>query len=447
MLNKKRKKKTGILLMLIVCFCAISAVCWYTYDQKQKEYIAQQEKIEKEISDFCNNVKALFNEEKTSIRNSFTQDTLDEYKSKVDALSKNTLSDVQIKTLKEQKELLNDAQEMLTIKTDTSSLFDNDHIVKTKVDISSIENDLKKIDTSYHAFITFIEDEIKEAKKQQATQKEISSLLQKEIKNIRPQDLKSAEDKIHALNNKKLKQKLLSDIQTIKLEKEKQVKLEEQKKKEQQKIEQKRKEEQQKKEEVKQEKPGNDTTSIPPKPTSQVLLNVPYFSQYSAGAEMGCEATSLYMALRYKGYASQYTLKDFIKQMPLSKDNNPNNGFSGDPFKWQNNIYQSIYPSPLAVWGSQYGNVSNISGSSIQTVKQEIKNGNPVVVYVTMQYAAAEYGTYHWGTGIDNAHVVTLDGYDDTRYHVCDPAAGAQWINASVFETSYNFTQYAVVVR
>lgn len=59
--------------------------------------------------------------------------------------------------------------------------------------------------------------------------------------------------------------------------------------------------------------------------------------------------------------------------MPLSKDNNPYNVFSGNLFKWLNNIYQSIYPVPLATWCTQYGNVSNISGSSAQTLKQEIK--------------------------------------------------------------------------
>lgn len=64
-----------------------------------------------------------------------------------------------------------------------------------------------------------------------------------------------------------------------------------------------------------------------------------------------------------------------------------------------------------------------------------------------MYYEAAQYGKYDWGTGIDNAHVVTIDGYDDTRYHVCDPATGTQWIDANAFETSYNYTKYAVVVR
>lgn len=87
------------------------------------------------------------------------------------------------------------------------------------------------------------------------------------------------------------------------------------------------------KKETIQKKPEIYKKPKPSTPTSQVLLHVPYFNQYSVNAEMGCEATSLYIALRYKGYASQYTLKEFIEQMPLSKDNNPYNVFSGNPFK------------------------------------------------------------------------------------------------------------------
>ncbi|WP_407857143.1 C39 family peptidase [Enterococcus hailinensis] len=180
-----------------------------------------------------------------------------------------------------------------------------------------------------------------------------------------------------------------------------------------------------------------------------VLLNAPYINQNSAGMPMGCEAASLLQALQLKGYAKNYNLKSFIKEMPLAADNNPNNGFAGRPDIVMNNVYQSIFPAPLANWGNKYGKAVNISGSSTATLKQELNNGNPIVVYVTLNFANPQYGSYFWGTGINNAHVMTLDGYNSNNntYHVSDPNAGKYWVSASKFETSYNLKKYAVVIR
>lgn len=180
-----------------------------------------------------------------------------------------------------------------------------------------------------------------------------------------------------------------------------------------------------------------------------VLLNAPYINQNSAGLPMGCEAAALLQALQTKGYARNYNLKSFIKEMPLAADNNPNHGFAGRPDTVMNNVYQSIFPAPLASWGSRYGKVANISGSSTNTLKQELRNGNPVVVYVTLNFAGPQYGNYFWGTGINNAHIMTLDGYNQNSntYHVSDPNAGKYWVAANKFEASYNLKKYAVVVR
>lgn len=182
---------------------------------------------------------------------------------------------------------------------------------------------------------------------------------------------------------------------------------------------------------------------------SYVLLNAPYINQNSSGYPMGCEAASLLQALQKKGYAKNYNLKSFIKEMPLSSNNNPNNGFAGKPDKIMNNVYQSIYTKPLAQWGNKYGKVADISGSSVETLKDELRKGNPVVVYVTGNYAKPDYGKYWWGTGIDNAHIVTLDGFNESNntYHISDPNSGKYWVSASKFEASYNLRKSAVVVR
>lgn len=183
--------------------------------------------------------------------------------------------------------------------------------------------------------------------------------------------------------------------------------------------------------------------------TDYVLLNAPYINQNSAGLPMGCEAAALLQSLQVKGYARNHTLKTFIKETPLAADKNPNHGFAGRPDIVMSGVYQSIFPAPLTNWANNYGTAANISGSSVATLKQELRKGNPLVVYVTLNFAKPQYGNYFWGTGIDNAHVITLDGYNQNNntYHVSDPNAGKYWVAADKFETSYHLKKYAVVIR
>ncbi|WP_263853195.1 C39 family peptidase [Limosilactobacillus reuteri] len=176
------------------------------------------------------------------------------------------------------------------------------------------------------------------------------------------------------------------------------------------------------------------------------LLNAPYINQYQVG-DMACEATALLEALHNKGYANNYNIQSFIKTMPVSPNGNPNEGFGGGYQRVTYGIFQSIYPEPLAKWGSRFGNVQNISGASPADLQSQLLNGNPVVVYVTMHWAAPQYGNYFWGVGVNNSHVMTLDGYRPGYYHVKDPAGGSYWVSASNFENSYNIKRFAVVVK
>lgn len=177
-----------------------------------------------------------------------------------------------------------------------------------------------------------------------------------------------------------------------------------------------------------------------------VLLNAPYINQYEVG-DMACEATSMLEALHCKGYALNYNIQNFIKTMPIAKNGNPNDGFGGGYQTVTPGTFQSIYPAPLANWASNFGHVQNISGSTPAQIRQELVNGNPVVVYVTMHWAAPVYGHYWWGTGVNNSHVMTVDGYCPGQYHVEDPAGGSYWVSASNFENAYNIKRFAVVVR
>ena len=206
------------------------------------------------------------------------------------------------------------------------------------------------------------------------------------------------------------------------------------------------------------------TTANPSFQTSQVkkwTLNVPYYNQYAVESPMGCEGASLLEALNYKEYASGYSgnLAAFLSAIPRTDDRNPYHGYTDDPFvEGDDSLYQSIFPSALAPWAAQFGNVVNISGCGISGLQNEIKNGNPVVVYVTYKFRTPQWGNWPFGRCVNNMHVMTLCGYDaaNNRYLVADPApttkacgatTGIYWVDGNKFANSYNALNWAIAER
>ncbi|EOD7437455.1 C39 family peptidase [Enterococcus faecium] len=189
---------------------------------------------------------------------------------------------------------------------------------------------------------------------------------------------------------------------------------------------------------------GNNNQQPDPKPVTEKVLGVPFISQ---GNTMLCEGTSLLEALHYKGVTNQ-DLYSFVNSMPIASDNNPYNGYSGE---WRHNVsgtYQGMMAAPVVSWAAANGgNAVNITGAGTQGIKNEIKNGNPVVAWVTYQYAAPQFKQMPWGNAVWNGHVVCVDGFRDGAYHIVDPVFGASWVNASTFEPSFNTTGMAVAVR
>lgn len=181
-----------------------------------------------------------------------------------------------------------------------------------------------------------------------------------------------------------------------------------------------------------------------------VILGAPHHNQYDAGAPMGCEAASLLQGLHYKGYAKDKTLYQFLREMPIAKDDNPNHGFAATPFRVVRGVYQSIFPAPMAKWGQKYGNVVDISGARMNDIKREITKGNPVVFFGTGNFRNPIYRNYFWGkNAVDNAHVMLVDGYDEGRMHIVDPAddRSSYWIDNATFKRIYDLKRYAVVIR
>ena len=107
-------------------------------------------------------------------------------------------------------------------------------------------------------------------------------------------------------------------------------------------------------------------------------------------------------ALQYKGKITKWSLTQFLNTIPKSPNGNPNNGFVGSPFVENSWTYSVIYPAPLATWGQKYGNVQNISGSSMTTLLNEVKNGNPVVAWVTINFQPIRWGNWSFGVAANN---------------------------------------------
>lgn len=181
-------------------------------------------------------------------------------------------------------------------------------------------------------------------------------------------------------------------------------------------------------------------------PSSSKVLGVSFISQEAAGAPEGCEAASALEALHYKGHATGMSLASFLKTMPIAVNGNPYQGFGGTPYAVVDGVYQSIFPSAFTPWVAGFGGASNISGSSLDGIISQIAAGNPVVAWVTLNYQGPQWHHYDWGNGIDNAHVVTVDGYNGDSMHIVDPENGTYWISKGAFNTAYSYMKFAVAI-
>lgn len=194
-----------------------------------------------------------------------------------------------------------------------------------------------------------------------------------------------------------------------------------------------------------------------PKEYKTYKVTIPTVNQKKAGYPRGCEGVSFYMALKGKGYLKDVSIKEFMDTMPISPDGNPNNGYAGDPTKDSSASVNkgkrtTIHPKPATKWVSQYGSAKNMEGASVSELKAELRKGNPIVVWMTSGFKDAKYKTYWWGTTVSNNHALCLVGYDEKtgEYIVNDCSSvntGEYRVSKSVFEKSYNYRKYAVVIR
>ena len=191
---------------------------------------------------------------------------------------------------------------------------------------------------------------------------------------------------------------------------------------------------------------SNSGSSNSAQPSTSKVLGVSFISQEAAGAPEGCEAASALEALHYKGHASGMSLASFLRTMPIASNGNPYQEFGGTPYAVVDGVYQSIFPSAFTPWVAGFGGGSNISGSSLDGIISQIAAENPVVAWVTLNYQGPQWHHYDWGSGIDNAHVVTVDGYNGDSLHIVDPENGTYWISKGAFNAAYSYMKFAVAI-
>lgn len=154
-------------------------------------------------------------------------------------------------------------------------------------------------------------------------------------------------------------------------------------------------------------------------------LNVPYISQNRQAIYNGCESASLLMGLQFKGYLLGMSLRQYVEMLPKSDD--PNQGFVGSVYDLEPKTFVHwIAPAPLAKFGRETSgaNIQDITGASLDQLKNEVLSGNPVVIYLTFQYNAPG----GWLNGAPkNLHVMLLTGYNSLtdEFQTTDPWTGA----------------------
>ena len=176
------------------------------------------------------------------------------------------------------------------------------------------------------------------------------------------------------------------------------------------------------------------------------ISGIPYISQTANKVYNGCEAASLLMALKSKGFAQNYDLVTFANAMP-KHESDPHQGFVNSIFDVAPlDVAHWIAPDALASFGSRFATTKNISGSSVDDIKQYLDNGIPVIIYGTYKFEDVKT----WSGEVPlNLHVMLATGYNKITGNVIinDPWSGKITVEKDKFEKIYNVLKYAVIVE
>ncbi|CAM4104963.1 S-layer-like y domain-containing protein [Bacillus luti] len=187
---------------------------------------------------------------------------------------------------------------------------------------------------------------------------------------------------------------------------------------------------------------------------SQVILNVPSLYQFPE-LNNGCEVVSLQMLVEHQ-IGRSFNKVMFAFEMPFDQTKlknyktssqiwgDPDVGFVGDVTG--NTPGYSINPEPLKRLLDKYARGTNLTGNDLSVLEDYVRNGKPVVTWVTVALNNPRPITT-WKTpggktisARMNTHAVVLTGVDDNYVYYNDPFYGTKNVKVSKsrFASIYN---------
>lgn len=171
----------------------------------------------------------------------------------------------------------------------------------------------------------------------------------------------------------------------------------------------------------------------------------------------GCEATSLAALLQYRGFpANKLDLaygyiprEDFTESKYGSIGPDPERAYAGDPAT-DSGFY--CFAAPLAQGANRYlhelgssMHAFNVTGVTGEGLRQYIRGGDPVVVWITLDLSKPYIGRFKWLLGntgrvyepYSNLHCVVLTGWDRDTCTLMDPLQGICTVDQQAFLTCF----------
>lgn len=152
----------------------------------------------------------------------------------------------------------------------------------------------------------------------------------------------------------------------------------------------------------------------------------------------GCEVTSLVIVMNYKGYkVDKCVLSDnYLPKWPnLSGD--PEMYYLREPRSDGWYCFAGALCSTINNYCADTGaNVPyrNLTGTDVENLYSEVENGNPVVVWGTLQWQTPRAN----GTHYVNLHCMVLSGFTDSTVTITDPIYGVTTVDRNRFESVWH---------
>ena len=184
-------------------------------------------------------------------------------------------------------------------------------------------------------------------------------------------------------------------------------------------------------------------------PTS-IKLDVPLINQLPE-LYNGCEITSLTMMLNYIGIdVDKLTLADEVKKDPtpivrsgdvITSWGDPQYGFVGS-ISGNTGVGYAVYPEPLIPLINDYTDDRgvNLTGKSLDTLKQYLASDHPIIVWVTADWTMPSFITWTKNDKTIHStfseHAVLLTGFDEDYFYFNDPLANQKsYVSINTFES------------